>query len=95
MEVAPILEVPRTEERGTELTVREHPLRDGLRDRTLPRPRQPIQPVDGRLVEISCPEFDLVQDSSTGSLQTTFAVAMPIFGPLCTAEIIKDSRFGC
>ena len=95
MEVAPILKVPRTEERGPELTVREHPLGDGLRDSTLPRPSQPIQPVDRRLVEISCPEFDLVQDSSAGSLQATFAIAMPIFGSLCTAEIIEDSRFGC
>ena len=95
MEVAPILKVSRTEERGPELTICEHPLRDRLRDRALPCPSQPIQPVDRRLVEISCPEFDLVQDSSTGSLQATFAVAMPIFGPLRTAEIIEDGRFSC
>ena len=95
VEVAPIREVPRTEERGSKLTVCEHPFCDRLGDGALPGPGQPVQPIDGRLVEIPCPDFDLVQDSSTGSLQTTFAVTMAILCGLSTSEIIEDGGFSC
>ena len=93
LEVTPILIVSRTEKRSPELTIRVHPLRDGLRDRALPRPSQPVQPEDGGLVEISRPEFDPVQDSSAGSLQTTFAIAMPPVSLQYTAETIEGDRF--
>ena len=46
LKVAPIREVSRTEERGTKLSVCERSLRDRLCDGTLPRPGQPVQPVD-------------------------------------------------
>ena len=94
-EVAPVLEVSRTEEGGTKLSGCEHPLRDRLGDGALPRPSQPVQPVDGRLAKIPCPDFDLVQDGYAGSLQTTFTVAMPIFNLLRTAEIIEGGRLSC
>ena len=62
VEVAPIQEVSRTEEGGTELSIYEHPLRNRLRDRALACPGQPVQPVDRRPVEVPRPELDLVQD---------------------------------
>jgi hypothetical protein len=76
------------------LSICKHPFCDRLRDGAFPCPSQPVQPEDGRLAEIPCPEFDIVQDSSADSLQTTFAVAMPIFGCLRTAEIVEDGCFG-
>ena len=71
LEVPPVLKVSRTEEGGTKLSVRECPLRDCLSDGALPRPCEPIQPVDRGLVKVACPEFDLVQNGSTGPLETT------------------------
>jgi len=94
-EVAAVLEVSRTEEGGTKLTGCECPLRDRLGDGALPRSGQPVQPVDARFVKIPCPEFDFVQDGSTGSFQTTIVVAMSIFSRLRTAEIIEGGRFSC
>ena len=95
VEVAPVQEVPRTEERGSEVSICEHPLCDRLGDGALPGPGQSVQPVDGRLVEIPCPDFDLIQDSSAGSLQTAFAVAVAIFCGLSTSEIIEDGGLSC
>ena len=90
VEVAPVQEVPRTEEGGSKLTICEHPLCDRLGDGALPCPGQSVQPIDRRFIEIPCPDFDLVQDSSTGSLQTSFAVAMAILCRLSAAETIED-----
>ena len=75
--------------------MRERPLRDRLCNGALPRPSQPVQPVDRRPGKIRCPEFDLVQDGTTGSLQTALAVAVPISGRLRTREIIEGAQFGC
>ena len=95
MEVAPFVEVPGTEERSTELSVRERPFRDCLGDGGFPRSGKPVQPVNRGLSEVPGPEFDLVQNSYPGSLQTTSAFAMQEFGPLCTAEAIEDRCFVC
>jgi len=95
MEVAPVFEVSRAEERGSELSIREHPLGDGLGDGGLPRSGQTIQPVDGGLVEVPCPEFDLVQNNSASPPETTFPAAMPVLGLLGAAKIVEDSCFGC
>ena len=95
LEVAPILEVSRTEERGTEPPVCEESLRDRLRDGGLPRPSQAIQPVDGGLVKVPCPEFDLAQDSSTCPLQATIAVAVSILDILRAVDISENSCFNC
>ena len=77
------------------MTICEHPLRDCLRDGALPRSGQPIQPVDRRPIEVPRPEFNLVQDSTAGALQTTFTVAMQVLGSLRTAESIENGRFSC
>ena len=95
LEVAPIQEVPRAEERGSELSICEYPLRDRLRNGALPRPGQPVQPVDAGLTRVLCPEFNSVQDGSARSFEATIALAMSKLGSLCTAEITKDSSFGC
>jgi len=94
-EVPPVPEVSRTEEGGSKSSICEYPLRDRLRDRGLPSPGQPVQPVDGRLVEIPCPQVDPVQDNSTGSLQATITVTMSVFGRLRTTETVEDDRFSC
>ena len=93
MEVPPILEIPRTEEGGTKLAICEQSLRDSPRDGALPGSRQPIQPVDGELARVSCPEFDTVQNGSAGSLETTFLLAVSKLGPTCTAEIVEGRFF--
>ena len=95
VEAAPIREVSRTEEGGTELSSCKRPLRNRLRDRALACPGQPVQPVDRRLVEVPCPEFDLVQDSSAGSFQTSSPTTVPIFCCPRTAEIVEDSYLSC
>ena len=95
LKVASIQEVSRTEERGTKLSFCENPLRDLLRDSALPRPGQPIQPIDRRLAEIPCPKLDPVQDGFASSPQTTFTAAMSIFSCLGAAETIEDARVGC
>ena len=95
VEVAPIREVSRTEEGGTELSICEHPLRNRLRDRALACPGQPVQPVDRRLVEVPCPEFNLVQDGDAGSLQTSSPATVPILCCPRTAEIVEDSYLSC
>jgi len=94
-EVAPICEVSRTKEGGTKPSVCEHPLRNRLRDGALPRSSQPVQPVDRRPIEVLCPEFDPIQDSTSGALQTAFTVAMQVLGSLRTAETIEKGRFSC
>ena len=71
------------------MTACEQPLRNGLRDGALPRSGQPIQPVDGGLAKVPCPEFDGVQNGSACSLETAFAFTMSILGPVCAAETIE------
>ena len=95
VEVAPIREVSRTEEGGTELSICERPLRNRLRDRALACPGQPVQPVDRRPVDIPCPEFDLVQDGNAGSFQTSSPATVPILCCPCTAKIVEDSYLSC
>jgi hypothetical protein len=77
------------------LSACERLLRHRLRDGGLPRPGKPVQPVDGRFPRASCPEFDLIQNGSAGSLETTVTVPVSIFGLLRVTEFIQDNRFGC
>ena len=67
-EVAPIREVPGAEEGRPKFSVRENPLRNRLGDGGLPCSRQPVQPVDGRLVEVPRPALDPVQNGTTRPL---------------------------
>ena len=76
------------------MSICERSLRDGMCDGTLPRPGQPVQPVDGGLVEIDNPELNLVENGCACPLKTTLAVAMSILGPACAADIVEDGCFG-
>jgi len=91
MEVAPVLKVSQAEERGSEPSVCEHPLCDGLSDGALPRSSQSIQPIDGGPLEVLRPVSNLIQNSSAGSLEATFTATMAILGCLCATEIVEDS----
>jgi len=93
VEIAPVLEVSGAEEGGPKLSVWENPLRDRLRDGGLPRPCQPVQPINWGLVKVPCPEFDLVQNDSAVSLEATPAVAMPTPSTPRTGDTVEDSRF--
>ena len=70
------------------MSIREHPLRDRLRDGALPRSGQPIQPVDGGLVEITYPELNRVDNGSTRPLETTFTAPVSILGRMCAADVV-------
>ena len=94
LEVAPVLEVPRAEERGPKLSFCEHPFRDRLCNRTLSGPGQPIQPVDRRLAKVPCPQLNRIQDNSASTLETSITVTVSILGPLCTEEVVQDSCIG-
>ena len=93
VEVSPILEISRAEERGTKLSIRERPFRNRLGDSSLACPSQPVQPVDRGFGEVPSPEFNLVQNRLTCSLETTVAFAMPKLSSLRTTEIVQDSGF--
>ena len=60
VEVAPVFEVSRAEERGAESSVRECPLGNCLGDGALPGPSKSAQPVDGGCIKVAGPEFDPV-----------------------------------
>ena len=93
LEVAAVLEVSRTEEGCTKLSTCEYSLRDRLCNGALPRPSQPVQPVERALTEILRPELDLVQNCSARPFKTTPTTAVLIPGPLRAADIVDDSFF--
>ena len=95
VEVTPIQEVSRLEERGAELSACECPLCDRLRDGTLPRPSQSVQPIDRWPIEIPRPELDRVQDMSADSLEAAFAAAVPIPGCPRAGEVVEDGYISC
>ena len=95
MEVTSVLKISRAKERGAKLPIREHPFCNRLCDGGLPRPGQPVQPVNGRLVEAPGPVFNPVQNGPARPLETAVTVTVPILGPLCAAKIVEDSGLSC
>ena len=95
LEIAPILVVSRTEEGSPEPSFCSGPLRNRLGDGSLPGSSEPVQPVDRRSVEVARPEFDLVQNGTAGSLETTFAFAVPILSLMCIMNVVEDGPFSC
>ena len=96
-EVPSVLEVSGAKEGGAESAICECPLGDRLCDGSLPRPGEPIQPVDGGFVFVKVvdPEFDLVQNCCARCLETTAAVSVLIPGSFCISDIVENICFGC
>lgn len=93
-EVAPVLVISRAEKGGAETSVCKGPLRNGLRDRGLSCSSEPVQPIDRGLFEGVCPDFDLVQNNTTGSLKTTVTIAVSKLSLPRIVETVEDDRFG-
>jgi len=55
VQVAAVLEIARTEEGRSELTVSKDPLAGRLGNRRFAGPSEPVQPEDGRLLEVFGP----------------------------------------
>ena len=89
LEIAPVLEIARTEERGSQQPVGEDPFADRLGDRGFASPGQPVQPEDRRLVKVFGPRLDLVQDAFSRPFEATMAVAMAVLCPLGTTAPVK------
>ena len=71
------------------------PFRDRLCDGALPRPGEPVQPVDGRFVEVTSPEFDFVQNGRARTSETTISFAVLVPGLSRGPYAVEDSGFGC
>ena len=89
------MEVSGAKEGGTESPVYERPLGGRLCDGSLPRPGEPIQPVDGGLVKVVDPEFDRVQNCGTRSFEATVALSVSVLGFFCISNVVENIRFGC
>ena len=75
VEVAPILEITRAEERGTKLSVRQRPFGDRFGDTSLPCPSDPVQPADGGLAKF------LVQSSISSKTTPRVPLRQPLRSP--------------
>ena len=87
--VAAIFEVSRTEKGCSQEPIGEDALSDGLSDRRLPCPGEPVQPEDGRLAEVFGPRLDLAQDSLPSASEAASAVPMLVSSPTSTAAVIQ------
>ena len=88
-EVAAVPKVSRTKEGRSQETVSEDTVSDGLSNRRLPRPGEPIKPEDGGLVEVFSPRLDLGQDSLARAPEAASAISMLIPGPASTTAVIQ------
>ena len=91
--VASVFKISRAEEGSARSSICKSPLRDCLCDGALSRSGESVQPVDRLFLKVVCPDFDFIQDGSTGSPETAVAIAVSILGLLCRADIVEDSRF--
>jgi hypothetical protein len=95
VEVAAVLEIARTKKGRSQEPVSEDPLADCLGDRGLASPGEPVQPEDGRFIEVFCPRLDLVKDSLPRTPQTAFAISVFISGPRSAAAAVQYRQVGC
>ena len=88
VEIAPVLEIARTEEGGSQQPVGEDPFADRLGDRGLASPSQPVQPEDRRLIEVFGPRLDFAQNAFSGPFEATAAAAVAVLCSLCTTALV-------
>ena len=80
LEIAAVFEVPRTEEAGPELAVRERRLGERLGDGRLSGPGQAIQPED-TLVSFTCePIFNILENILPRSTQASLPIPAAVSG---------------
>ena len=89
-QVVAILEVSGTKKGRSQETIGEDTFSDGLSDRRLPRPGEPVEPEDGGLAEVFGPQLDLVQDSLSRTPEAAPAVSVLISSSTSTAAAIQD-----
>ena len=89
------MEFSGAKEGGTKSLICECPLGGRLCDGSLPRPSEPVQPVDGGFVKVVDPEFNRVQNCCARSLKTTAAVSVLILGFFCILDVVENIRFSC
>ena len=74
LKIAPVLEVSRAEERGTQPPRRKAYLRECLGNGRFPRPRKAIQPEDLLTLSVHQPELEVEEDLPPRSLQAPLSV---------------------
>ena len=67
----------------------KEPLANRLGDRRLAGPGEPVQPEDGRLVEVLGPRLDLVQDGLPCTPEAALAISVLISGSRSTAAVVQ------
>ena len=89
VQVAAVSEIARTKERCPQHAVSEDPLANCLGDRGLSGASQPIQPEDGRLLEVFDPRLDLVQDSLPCTPEAALSISMLVPRPRSAAAVVQ------
>ena len=89
--VAPVVGVPRTEEAGSQLPIRETRLCERLGDGRLPRPREAVEPEHPFVPFIPRPLFELEKDLSPSPLHTSLPVSAEVPG---VGNVIQATEAG-
>ena len=89
--VAPVVGVPRTEEAGPQLPVRETHLCERLGDGRLPRPGKAVEPEHPFVLFIPRPLFELEKDLSSSSLHASLPVSAEISG---VGDVVQPTETG-
>ena len=95
VEVPAVCEIARAEEGRSQSPVGKDVLGDGLGDRGLAGPSEPVQPVDGGHFEVFGPRFYLIQDSPPGSFEAAQATTVSELGPFGTTAAVQHRQFSC
>lgn len=89
VETAAVLEIARTKEGRSKAVFRKHTPSHGLSDRGFPCPGKPVQPKDGRLVEVLGPRLDLGEYSTPRPFETTAATSVTVLGFFSTTTTVQ------
>jgi hypothetical protein len=75
------------------MAISEQPLCDGLRYRGLSHPSEPMEPEDGRLVEILRPPLDFIQQILACPLQATPPVPVLVPSSVSSTAGVQHQQF--